>query len=211
MDPNRRDRVAARTREDILLAASKALARGGFHATTMQQIGKEAGYTAAALYTYFESKQEIFEALVEFLLKELFSTFDQVFPSSLTFPERMELLVRRQFELFDRRRDAFAFFFSLRSSTNLAEGPQGDESWNRGIDCYCGRLTQWLADNAQAQELGGLSAEDAAFCFVGIADAFFRRWVQGGSGKPLGDQTGLILNLFLYGVAGGAALKSSSR
>jgi len=45
----RRAREIARTRQDILEAAARAFARNGYQAVTMQEIAREAGYTAASL------------------------------------------------------------------------------------------------------------------------------------------------------------------
>ncbi len=66
----RKQRFVARTRADILNAAARAFARTGYQSVTMRDIAREAGYTAAALYTYFENKQEIVAALVKLVVDE---------------------------------------------------------------------------------------------------------------------------------------------
>jgi len=43
----------------ILLAAAKAFADRGFHATTTRDIAAQAGLSSAALYVYFRSKEEV--------------------------------------------------------------------------------------------------------------------------------------------------------
>jgi len=45
--PQRREREIARTREDIVEAASRAFVQIGVRDATMQDIAAEAGYTAA--------------------------------------------------------------------------------------------------------------------------------------------------------------------
>jgi AcrR family transcriptional regulator len=57
--PRRQQRNIARIREDIVEAAARAFSRHGHRRVTMQDIAREAGYTAASLYTYFRSKKEI--------------------------------------------------------------------------------------------------------------------------------------------------------
>lgn len=52
-------------RERILDAAELCFARAGFHATTMQDICKEAGISAGALYTYFASKEALIAGICE--------------------------------------------------------------------------------------------------------------------------------------------------
>jgi AcrR family transcriptional regulator len=51
-------------RERIIQAALGAFARGGYAATTMNDIARAAGMAVANLYRYFGSKEELFEAAV---------------------------------------------------------------------------------------------------------------------------------------------------
>lgn len=52
-------------RQHILDAAERCFARGGFHATTMQDICKEAVVSPGALYIYFDSKEALIAGLCE--------------------------------------------------------------------------------------------------------------------------------------------------
>lgn len=64
-------------RAQILDAAFLCFSEKGFHQTTMREIFEQAGLSAGAVYSYFKSKDEILEALVEWgrrLSKEQFAT-----------------------------------------------------------------------------------------------------------------------------------------
>jgi AcrR family transcriptional regulator len=50
-------------RQQILDAAVECFSRDGLHPTTMQDIVKQSGLSAGALYTYFKSKDEMIEAI----------------------------------------------------------------------------------------------------------------------------------------------------
>jgi TetR/AcrR family transcriptional regulator, repressor for uid operon len=52
-------------REHIVDAAERCFARSGFHATTMQDICKEAAVSPGALYVYFASKEELIAGICE--------------------------------------------------------------------------------------------------------------------------------------------------
>ncbi len=52
-------------RQHILDAAERCFDRGGFHATTMQDICKEAAVSPGALYVYFGSKEDLIAGLCE--------------------------------------------------------------------------------------------------------------------------------------------------
>ncbi len=57
------DKLAER-RARILDAAEACFARSGFHRTTMQDICREAGVSAGAVYVYFDSKEALIEGIV---------------------------------------------------------------------------------------------------------------------------------------------------
>jgi len=62
--PGQRLRRAAR-REQILAAATRAFARGGFAATNLDDVAAEAGISRVILYRHFESKTDLYRAVLE--------------------------------------------------------------------------------------------------------------------------------------------------
>jgi AcrR family transcriptional regulator len=58
--PTRRDR-----REDILQASLHLFAEKGFHGTSMRDIAREAEITEGLIYHYFESKRDLFRAIID--------------------------------------------------------------------------------------------------------------------------------------------------
>lgn len=51
-------------RDEIMTAAKKVFARNGFHATTIADIAKEANLADGSVYQYFDSKDDLFDALM---------------------------------------------------------------------------------------------------------------------------------------------------
>src|SRR5215813_3069539 len=62
--PVRRLRRAER-REQILDAATRAFARAGFTATSLDDVAEEAGITRVLLYRHFDSKADLYRAVLE--------------------------------------------------------------------------------------------------------------------------------------------------
>ena len=54
----------SRRRDEVMAAAKKVFARNGFHATTIADIAKEARLAYGSVYQYFDSKEELFDALM---------------------------------------------------------------------------------------------------------------------------------------------------
>lgn len=63
--PKLKPATQAARRSHILDAAEVCFARNGFHRTSMQDICKEAGVSAGAVYVYFESKEELIAGIAE--------------------------------------------------------------------------------------------------------------------------------------------------
>lgn len=83
-------------RARILDAAELCFARSGFHATTMQDICKEAGISAGALYTYFPSKEALIAGLCERDRADFQSRFEGL-KSAPDFMRALEVLGQQYF------------------------------------------------------------------------------------------------------------------
>src|SRR5438874_13496220 len=62
-----------RTRMRIVDAATVLFLRGGFQATSLEQVAEEAGYTVGAVYSNFESKTAVGVAVID----ELYAAEEQ--------------------------------------------------------------------------------------------------------------------------------------
>ncbi|MCW2565965.1 MAG: hypothetical protein JWN54_62 [Mycobacterium sp.] len=58
-------RHGLRARREILDAARRLFSERGYHATTVESIGEEAGRSGASVYQYFEGKGQIFGVFIE--------------------------------------------------------------------------------------------------------------------------------------------------
>lgn len=56
---------AAQRREQILAAATRAFARGGFAATGLDDVAAEAGITRVLLYRHFDSKESLYREVLD--------------------------------------------------------------------------------------------------------------------------------------------------
>ncbi len=72
---------AALTRRELLEAAERRFYRDGYHGTSLEAVADEAGYTKGAVYSAFQSKADLFLALLDTIidrrLQEVATLFDQ--------------------------------------------------------------------------------------------------------------------------------------
>ena len=60
-----RDEKKAQTRRQLLQAAATVFPRRGYHATSVDEVAEEAGFTVGALYSNFTGKQDLFLAMLD--------------------------------------------------------------------------------------------------------------------------------------------------
>jgi AcrR family transcriptional regulator len=197
----RRERTLAHARTDIVEAAIAAFARVGLHATTMQDIAREAGYTAASLYTYFKSKQEIVDAVLNLLTDEYIRVFDEPLPSGLTFYQRFELVLRRQLEQVEKRRNVFTSFIGDDPSTGACGG-EGHRTFHSNFERRAARLAEWFKANAKPEDLGGYEPDIAARLLFGMAFGLLHRWGEDATHSNFIDFAPVITDFFFHGVGG---------
>jgi AcrR family transcriptional regulator len=119
-------------RKKVIVSAGKIFSRYGFKKTTMDEIAKALKMGKSSIYYYFESKEEIFEAVVlweaNILRNELTTAIKSV--ESPTEKMRNYVFVRmKSFEklanyynaIFDKNLDHFDFIEHIRSKYDLEE------------------------------------------------------------------------------------------
>jgi len=191
--PTRHDAEVERVREHILDAAARAFARGGYRATTMAVIAREAGYTTPTLYSYFRGKQDIFNALRDSVMAEMEAIFEAHEPAGLSFRQRIELLLTRQLQLVDRRRDVFTFFLSIMMS---GDGPPAPVK-KRGQ--YEERLRGWVRQAAADSPDGPESPDLVATMLHGLGHAFLTEWMTKPDSGLAVELAPLISRLLFHG------------
>lgn len=74
----RRQRRHSQTRDDILVAAREVLLERGAADLSLREIARRAGFSPAALYKYFDNKDDVIKALADAAMAALLAAFDGV-------------------------------------------------------------------------------------------------------------------------------------
>jgi AcrR family transcriptional regulator len=198
----RREREMAHARTDILEAAMRAFAQAGLHSTTMQDLAREAGYTAASLYTYFKSKQEIVDATFNLLTEEYIKVFEEPLPTGLNFRQRFELMLHRQLELVEKRRNVFMSFLNEEACGDMCGAAAHGQSFHSNFERRIKRLAQWLQDNAKPEDVGGNDPEVVARLLFGMAFGLLHEWESAADKLNFVDYAPVLIEFFFHGVSG---------
>lgn len=92
--PKRLNRQQRReqTRRDLIKAAGEVFAKRGFHAASVDEIAEQAGYSKGAVYSNFDSKEDLFVALMEaYNQMRLQAATIQISTAAKTVDERIQL------------------------------------------------------------------------------------------------------------------------
>jgi AcrR family transcriptional regulator len=102
------------TRRKLLAAAEKIFARSGYEAARLEDIATMAGYTRGAFYANFESKEDIFFALLEDWISEKLRSITSLLARYETRKERAVALRQYYVEMaHDRRLVLFSLEYKL--------------------------------------------------------------------------------------------------
>lgn len=119
-------------REKVIIAAGQIFSRYGFRKTTMEEIARELKMGKSSIYYYFESKEEIFEAVVLYEANILRNELTTAIKSVESPVEKMKSYVfvrMKAFEklsnyynaIFDKNLDHFDFIENIRARYDREE------------------------------------------------------------------------------------------
>jgi AcrR family transcriptional regulator len=98
---------SAQTRAELMASARRLFLRRGFHASSLEMVAEEAGFTIGAVYSRFGSKADLFLAILDERIDQLVAEVAQVAALDQPIPEQAELLAGRRMALLEREREWF--------------------------------------------------------------------------------------------------------
>jgi len=189
-------------REQILEAAVRLIARGGFAATPVEAIAREAGVSKGTVYLYYENKDALLDAMIErySLLPDIRALSQQL--GALPLPDLVRAAVPLLWGRLKERRAVLGVL--------LREGPARPDNARLFLERVV-LPTNRVAAELVARGIGPERAAEidpfvAARALVGMLLVFFvSQELLGGAGvHPIPDAaiTDTISEVFLHGVMG---------
>lgn len=188
----------AETRAALLDAAGRTFGRRGFYAASVEQVAEEAGYSKGAVYSNFESKEDLFMTLLEerplawvSAISTLLADEEQVAPLVMKSGEFMT-------DLGERDRDWSMLFFDLWTYASR------DRKLERRVAGMYEQSRTQAAQmiEAKSKELNlslPMPAEDIAAAVIALSDGFYLQKVVDTNRFPP-DFLGRILLMFFGGL-----------
>ena len=192
------------TRQDILQAALRRFAHGGYAATSVQQIVDDARVSKPALYYYFKDKAGLFQALVHEAHDERYRLLREAAERKQGIRAQLEEILRVLFAYFDENRELMRISFA---TTFAAPGEMPEDLC---LGDKCERNFEFVHSLIkEAQAAGELDkryrARELAFGFYGMVNFYLVSHLVMPDFKLDRKAAGRIVDLFLTGAAAGKA------
>lgn len=186
-------------RKEILLAAEKLFAAKGFFPTTMSEIAQEAEFGTGTLYKYFKSKEDLYFTLIDEKTAEINSSVKAELSKKMSATERIEKMLRIQFEFFERNRDFFRIYISERSRFEWAVKENLGKGIHEKMVAYIYLLAQVMKQGIKEGAFKPKEPLDLAHALVGIVNSFVFEWLIAPRPYPLLSKVDTVLDIFLRG------------
>jgi AcrR family transcriptional regulator len=135
-------------RGQIIAAARTVLARDGVAGITMRSLAAEAGIPLSSLHYAFQSKEQIFRAVLEDIIAEISKNLELFRAGGTGLAQTLRLGLRRAFEDSEQTRDTQLMQYELTTYALRTAGLADLAAWQ--YEQYCAILADWCREAATA-------------------------------------------------------------
>jgi TetR/AcrR family transcriptional regulator len=183
--------------EKVFQAAVSEFASKGYRNASMNSLVKTAGISKGSIFQYFRSKRNLFDAVLEIAVQQVKRHLKQVRGETedLSFPERLEKLLRSGFHFIDQHPLLTAVYFQLLQS---GDAPFGSERLIQLRRQGTEFLTELIEKAVSKGELtDDIDAQRAGFLVNSLLEtllrAYYTEFLDSGLGLYKGNSSELDL------------------
>ena len=195
----RRERENVRHRKEILAVALDFFSMRGYHSVSMKEIAHKAEYAIGTLYRFFESKADLYRALV----MEFASRYHDVLIGVLAQVEDPRTVVDEYLaaktEIFATSTGLLRLYLAERHGTSFDLAAELDQDVRQLYDDVMEKLTAVLAAGVRNKVFRDLAPRHMAVALEGMSNAFLFHWLEEPDSSPPEERPALIMDLFLAG------------
>lgn len=165
---SRREAISEHKRELILDAARQIFAEEGLDGASLRAIAVRAGYTPAALYFHFESKEAMYAEMLHTSLQSLGTAVTQAVTRTKTAQQKLKAAAMSFFEFYaENPRELDLGFYLFRGGMKPAGlGHERDVKLNAALEAALRPIAQAAVDLGTTQKRANLLMVD---CFAHAA------------------------------------------
>jgi AcrR family transcriptional regulator len=157
-------------RAQLLAVARRVFGRSGFHGVSMDEVAREAGVTKPILYDHFNSKEELYIALLDADAQALEDRVRAALAAPTGNRQRIRQSFQAYFDFVDEHAAGFRLF--------VQETVNGDDVFKSKVQGVRDRIMGEVSDLIVRESRGTVEREDAdtvAHALVGMLESVARR------------------------------------
>ncbi len=162
---------ATERREQILDVALEVLGRSGYHGTSMNDIAEAAGVTKPVLYQHFDSKRDLYLALMDEVGNRLIAEISKATADAADGKSQTERGIQAYFRWVSNDHDAFMILFG----GGLRRDDEFRDAFRRITDEVATAIAPLIAVDLDAED-----RRTIAHALIGLAEGASRRLVERG-------------------------------
>ena len=197
---SRREREKLARRRGILTAARKVFGARGYEGATLDEVAREAEFAKGTLYSYFDSKAELFAELIEYDFDELLTQAKKALTREEEVAAAARAVIRVLLEFFEERADFFRAAMAYREPCK----PEEVEKFRGAVMKRIGELGDVLgAKLAVGVHDGSFKKYDArflGFLLLGVVHYYSVYTLRCGDPEKLTDGADMLCDIYLDGV-----------
>lgn len=200
---SRKEREYELKKAEIIKAAEKVFASGGYHGTTMAQISQASEYPLGTIYKFFSGKEQIYHDLVFTKGLELGDILIDITKNTLIPPgQRLMESLEACARFCQGNQNFIRIYVSERSNIDGALTP----SLNKKINKLHGKLIslyqELFEEGIAKKEFKPYPSHQMAVMFTGIMTSIAWFWVTEEAGDPdsLSAFIKTVLDIFTHGI-----------
>jgi len=185
-------------RLEILENAEKMFALHGYHATTMEAVAEESGWSKGTLYLYFKSKEDLFFSILFNKMDEFSATLLPKLKDSRDINDMITALVDAQFSFFSENQA----YFQLALSEQGKIMHTSDSGLREKMITQQASQLQVITEafSHALPECCTLDANVLVASMIGAINLQLVNWIMSGEAMDLENTRTQITKLFINGI-----------
>lgn len=185
---------ATARREQLLDVALSVFARAGYHGASMNDVADAAGVTKPVLYQHFESKRELYQALLDEVGARLLSAITSATSDTTDGRQQTEQGFLAYFRWVAADHDAFRLLYG--------SGTRRDEEFNLAVRRVTAAVSAAIAPLIAVDDISDEHRLTLAHAVVGLAEGASRRLVERGDSFDPDELAAQVSSLAWAGLRG---------
>jgi len=209
----RKEHIQQENKKSILKASEKIFANKGYTLATMDDISREAQFSKATIYRYFESKRDIFLKIIVMSLEEVHQNLTEILTKKISSEEKLRKTIHYIISYYHKKKNMARIFFiessMMKKILNISQEQQlqilhGHPAIPNEFIAMMKKIFnityEIIKEGIESGEFRKVDATDAAFILGAMLRGFFLRGPMQTKEYSLNEGTDLLMSFLLYGI-----------